>query len=381
MAAGCHYQKFCPNLAGTVSSVMILSYHDRIMALENGSTNQVRMKRLDLGLTQAELAERAGISRSAIAAIEGNQLVTSVSTALALSAALGSTVEELFSDQSQNHLPDQWAWQPANIGGGYWRAEVGGRTLRYPASFTPMLAYLPDSVTDDYAKANARHAAETLVLASCDPAASLLASQFAEVTGLRLIVLQRSSRDAISMLREGLVHLAGLHLATPEQPLKNQEFIREQLGSGFHSIRLSQWQEGIVTRSTAKLGSIRAARTAKLQWVGREPGSGARQCLDQVLDRRSAPKRIARDHRGVVEAVRGGWADAGVCVRLVGEEAGLNFLPVQDEAFDVCYSASFAEDRRWKAFQNVVRSSAYRKLFGQLPGYDTSETGHVWTGS
>jgi DNA-binding XRE family transcriptional regulator len=43
-----------------------------------------------------ELAGRAGISRAAVSAIEGDRLSPSVTTALALAAVLDCSVEELF---------------------------------------------------------------------------------------------------------------------------------------------------------------------------------------------------------------------------------------------------------------------------------------------
>jgi molybdate-binding protein len=79
-----------------------------------------------------------------------------------------------------------------------------------------------------------------------------------------------------------------------------------------------------------------------------------------------------------VEAVQSGWADAGVCVQLASAEAGLTFLPVQEEAYDVCFPTSLADDRRIKAFLSVLRSATYRKLLGELPGYNSSETGDLW---
>jgi molybdate-binding protein len=88
---------------------------------------------------------------------------------------------------------------------------------------------------------------------------------------------------------------------------------------------------------------------------------------------------VARDHRGVAEAVRSGWADAGICVRLSSFEAGLDFLPVQQEAYDVCFPAALLEDRRLQAFLSVVRSPAYRNLLGALPGYSSVETGNLWS--
>lgn len=336
--------------------------------------NRVKERRTAIGLTQAELAEQAGISRSAVTAIEAERLAPSVTAALAIAAVLGSSVEELFGQAASTKSPEVWAWSPPESTGRCWRAAVGNRTVLYPAGSTPMLTPLPDSASS----CASTTADETLVIACCDPAAGLLASQYAAITGLRLLVIPRSSRQAIEMLREGLVHLAGLHLATREDPDRNSQVIRESLGDGFRLVRIARWQEGIAISPTAKLRSVRAVVKSNLTWIGREPGSGARQCLDRILEGRPAPARIARHHQGVTEAVQSGWADAGVCVQLASAEAGLHFLPVQEEAYDVCFPDSLADDRRIKAFLSVVRSTAYRTRLNELPGYDTSETGNQW---
>ncbi|MGE0378531.1 MAG: substrate-binding domain-containing protein [Planctomycetaceae bacterium] len=336
--------------------------------------NRVRERRTALGLTQAELAERAGISRTAVTAIEGERLVPSVVTALAIAEVLGGTAEELFGRGGSKSPTERWVWQPSGSPSLCWRAEVGGQTVLYPAGSTPMLTPLPDLVASSSTTPD-----ETLVIACCDPAAGLLASQFAAVTGLRLLVLPRASRQAVEMLREGLVHMAGLHLATNDDPERNSQVVQEALGDGYQMVRIARWQEGIAVTPTAKLRSVRAATKAKLTWIGREPGSGARQCLDRMLEGRPGPRRMARNHRGVTEAVQSGWADAGVCVQLASAEAGLDFLPVQEEAYDICFPGALADDRRIKAFLGVIRSAAYRKVLGDLPGYDTSETGNVWS--
>lgn len=59
----------------------------------------MRVHRARLDLTQAELAERTGITRKSINAIESGQMVPSTILALKLSRTLGLTVEELFSLQ------------------------------------------------------------------------------------------------------------------------------------------------------------------------------------------------------------------------------------------------------------------------------------------
>jgi len=345
------------------------------MPLNQTAVNQVRERRISMGLTQATLAERAGISRTAVTAIEGERLIPSVVSALALAKLLHCTVEQLFSNNKDASNSEVWAWEPTGNSMRYWRAEVAGKTVMYPAISTPMVTPLPDEMGAGISTPSE----ETLVMACCDPAAGLLASQFAKMTGMRLLVIPRSSRKAVEMLKNGLVHLAGLHLSTEEEPDMNSQVIRESLGQGYAMMRVAKWQEGIAVSTIKKLRSARAAKKAKFTWIGREPGSGARQCLDRLLDDRRVIRRIAQHHRGVAEAVQLGWADAGVCVQLVSAEAGLDFLPVQEEAYDVCYSRSLADDRRIKAFLRVIRSAAYRKILSELPGYNCSETGTVWS--
>ncbi|HEV2081995.1 MAG TPA: helix-turn-helix transcriptional regulator [Brevundimonas sp.] len=48
------------------------------------------------GLTQAELAERAGVSRKTVNTVENGVFVPSTTLALTLARTLGTTVEELF---------------------------------------------------------------------------------------------------------------------------------------------------------------------------------------------------------------------------------------------------------------------------------------------
>jgi putative molybdopterin biosynthesis protein len=112
--------------------------------------------------------------------------------------------------------------------------------------------------------------------------------------------------------------------------------------------------------------------------VGREEGSGARQCLDRILGKRTHTRgfrHVASDHRGVAQAVAGGWADAGVAVRLAAEEAGLAFIAVQQEDYELCVPDALRSDRAVVALGRALRSGVVRKLYRDLPGYDTRRMG------
>lgn len=58
--------------------------------------NTLRVHRAIRDLTQAELAERAGITRASVNAIEGGRMVPSILLALKLARALDVSVDELF---------------------------------------------------------------------------------------------------------------------------------------------------------------------------------------------------------------------------------------------------------------------------------------------
>src|SRR5262245_15696016 len=99
---------------------------------------KLKLRRLHRGWSQAELAGRAGISRTAVTAIEGERLVPSVAAALSLAAALDCSVEELFGLEAPKTNEFAWAWPPFTEPCRYWHAEIAGRTLRYPVEATPL---------------------------------------------------------------------------------------------------------------------------------------------------------------------------------------------------------------------------------------------------
>jgi molybdate-binding protein/DNA-binding XRE family transcriptional regulator len=330
------------------------------------------------------------LSRAGISAIETGRLVPSTAAALALAAALECSVEALFRlgrAQTLNAAED-WAWTPRAKDARYWCAVLGGRHRLYPVEFSSLGLVPHDGTFHDgtYHETAYVDPARTLVLASCDPAVGLLAAQIARTDGFRLVVLPRSSRAALDLLARGLVHAAGVHLARSESSDANAAQARQQLrGGGEHTyqlVRVADWEEGIALARGLRLKTIRAVVAAKLRWIGREPGSGAQQCLEEILEQ-SGPRtpmrhlRRATGHRGVAEAIRASWADAGVCLRLACEEADLQFLGVRSEAYEICMGESLVHDPRGRALVQVLQSAAFRRILGDLPGYDNSRTGEL----
>jgi putative molybdopterin biosynthesis protein len=148
---------------------------------------------------------------------------------------------------------------------------------------------------------------------------------------------------------------------------------------GARILRVATWEEGLAVRPDVSTKSVQSVLKARLTWIGREPGSGARLCMDELVGNKVAPRRVAFAHRGVADSIRAGRADVGVCHRLTTEEAGLRFLPVRNEAYDLCFRAEDASDPRIEALVRVVQSASYRRILAELPGFSCRETGSVAT--
>jgi putative molybdopterin biosynthesis protein len=351
---------------------------DSIMSASPRLT-QLRRER---GWSQADLAERSGVSRAGISAIETDRLVPSVAAALRIAAALGQSVEALFGPGGEA-VAVEWAWTPGpGNDGRVWQASVHGRTRVYPAEVTAA-GVLPHDAWFDGRRLQARSTGApeaTLVVAGCDPTAGLLVREIAQRHRVRVLPLLRSSAQAVELLRQGLVHAAGLHVSDPHGRSANERVVRASLGAGYRLIHQVRWESGIAITGRRRERSAAALLRANLRWVNREEGSAARQTFDTLLASRRRPAgydHVVRDHRAVAATVASGWAEAGICVRPTAADAGLSFVPVQTEAYELCVADASMDDPRVAALVETLQSSACRRLMGDLPGCRADHTGDV----
>lgn len=63
---------------------------------DSGLKNRLKLARIEAGLTQAELAERAGVTRQTIGLIEAGGYNPTLKLCIQLARATGKTLDELF---------------------------------------------------------------------------------------------------------------------------------------------------------------------------------------------------------------------------------------------------------------------------------------------
>jgi molybdate-binding protein/DNA-binding XRE family transcriptional regulator len=378
--------------------------------------SRVRVRRVQAGLSQQDLATRAGLTRQAISAIEGSKYVPNTVVALRLARILGCRVEELFAlpdagEEREVEVVGPGAWPPAPVraivayGRGRWVAHplVARRALL--EGFSCADAVLPPGAASGAASGAAageggprvrlaldtERLARTAVLLGCDPGLGIVAGHMTRLArgaaGGRLSWLEAGSAASLAAVAGGTAHLAGTHLRDGE----TGEFNVPQAGRALAAVggvvvAFARWEQGLVVARGNPKGIRAAADLARLdvRLVNREPGSGSRSLLDQMLIGAGVPPsavrgydRQAASHFDVACAVFSGGADAGIGLAAAADAYGLDFVPLAEARFDVAVPADHLAHPAVTLFLESLQTRALRDELRLLPGYDVDQMGTI----
>ena len=121
-------------------------------------------------------------------------------------------------------------------------------------------------------------------------------------------------------------------------------------------------------------------------FVNRQKGSGTRILLDAQLRHQGIPHtkvkgydREETTHSAVAGAVARGDVDVGLGAQSAASAVGLDFIPLVKERYDLIMLKESLESAPFNLIPEVVRSEAFLAMLGSMPGYDTSETGRIYT--
>jgi molybdate-binding protein/DNA-binding XRE family transcriptional regulator len=371
--------------------------------------NRLRQRRQAAGLSQQALATRCGLTRQAVNAIEAGQYVPNTLVALRLARALGSRIEDLFSlPEDHPRIEAEWMGEPPVEATARYRirlARVGQRLLARPLTGAKNTFAAADGMTVPAAQAprtagalsrcvtvdllvDAQLPEHTVVIVGCDPALELLGAHLTRrYPAFRLLWVQSGSLAALRMLERGEAHAAGTHLWDPESGEYNLPYIRRELTDRrVVVVTLSQWQQGLVVARGNPKGIAGPADLARqdITIVNREAEAGSRTMLDVWLRQAGVAPHWVRgyahevlSHAEVAEAVASGAADVGPGILAVARAMGLDFLPLQEERYDLVIPAEFLNTAPVQAVLDIAVSSPFQAELEALGGYDSSRTGTV----
>lgn len=354
-----------------------------------------------LGVSAANLARQAGVSRQTIHAIESGAYVPNTTVALRLSAALQTPVEELFrlerDDVAESQATvDLLATGPVSSGQSVRLCRVGDRQIAVPA--TPDLGFLPpaDGILRRIRKAGkadvtvippATVTANRLVIAGCDPAIVVAGSVIERGTNVELVAASVSSRTALQWLHEGKVHIAGAHLRDDATGDFNLPFLKRVYPhDDFAVVTFAHWEEGLVCApgNPKRLRGVADLLRRGVRFVNRETGSGSRALLDRLLtDAGASPDRVrgyedvVPGHLPAANAVFTGAADACLATHSAARAFGLAFVPLERERYDFIIRRESLQLTGIRVLLDVLQRAPLRRTLEMQAGYDTSQTGSV----
>lgn len=326
--------------------------------------SHVRRLREDLGLSQTELASRAGVSRQLVGAVEAGRHLPRVDAALALASVLGVEVAALFEtsalpvDITTGSRPDEGA---VRVG------RVGDRLVSAPARVGADGWDVADGLIEAGGFKTFDPLAPGLVVAGCEPSLELLEHLLRE-KGRGAVAVALSSAGAIDALAAGRLHAAVVHGPDGD--------VTWAAGGEVVCFRLARWRVGLVSRPDAKRNWWRRALSGHAPVVQREAGAGAQRAFESALPRPgSAPKgpRVGSHLEAVRYAVATGLA--AVSIEPAALACGAVFHPLETHEAQLWVPRLWLGERTVSDALDLLSSRRFRRRLESIGGYDLSRCG------
>lgn len=195
------------------------------------------------------------------------------------------------------------------------------------------------------------------------------------------------SLKGIQCLSQHKAQACCIHLLDVETGDYNLPFLSRHLSSQQY-VLINLWyrSQGLIVKKGNPLGIKGLEDVVKKQarFVNRNKGSGTRLLLEYLLgQRRFQEKRIVGftdevdTHLEVALRVFFGEADVGLGIEYVTHLLLLDFIPLQEERFDLVIPKELWSTKVMKEFIGYVDPVKIRRLSRSLPGYNLRDAGKV----
>ncbi len=369
--------------------------------------NNLKQARTIAGLTQGELAGQVGISRQAYSSLESGQSTPSTEVAIRLAHRLGGRVESLF------YLPEQppvaidaelvsGASFDTSLNSPDQRARifrVGQKLLARPLSGPENTRHAVVAAEGLIVPTPGAHGgggvvtvqpfdldevdSPTLAMLGCDPAVGLLETGL-RAKGVALVTGEESSRQALMGLANGEAHVAGCHLLDDATGTYNSAWVRLLVPFPCTLVTFASWQQGLIIAygNPKQINGEADLGIPGVRLVNRQAGSGSRDLLDRTLanagistENIEGYDREEWGHLAVAAAVASGTADVGIGVKAAAVAMGMEFIPIEEERYDLVIPDHFLSETSVQVLLDLLRRPTLHRRVESLGGYDASQMG------
>ncbi len=197
------------------------------------------------------------------------------------------------------------------------------------------------------------------------------------------------SYGGLLALGRGEAHLAGSHLLDETSGEYNVDFIRKLLPEqrmvvlGF----VGRTQGLIVPQGNPRqIATLHDLARPDVAFINRQRGAGTRVLLDYHLRQLGIDPRHIQGyerqeftHLAVAAAVKSGAADCGLGILAAARALDLDFIPLDEERYDLIIPRNFYHSELLQPLLAVIRSDPFRTAVEGLGGYRTSQMGQILT--
>ncbi|HHC07276.1 MAG TPA: helix-turn-helix domain-containing protein [Actinobacteria bacterium] len=322
--------------------------------------SSLRALRRARGLTQAELAARAGVSRQLVGAVEAGRHLPRVDAGLALADALGVDPHELFGRPPDvvgvldgEPVPDG---TPVRVG------RVGDRLVALPASLGAR-GWAPADGIVVAGALDARPLTPGFVVAGCEPGLEALEGTLREA-GMAALAAMCSTASALEALAAGRVHAAVVHGTEPAARLTGHDVVR---------VEVARWRVGLALPPGT---SAADALTGRCRVIQREAGAGVQEAFTAAAEVDAVPGPRVGTH---VEAARLAVALGlpAVTIEPAALAVDVGFHPLALHIAELWIDRVHLDDPAVVAGLDVLGSAAFRRRLEAVGGYDLADAGVV----
>ncbi|MED3663279.1 helix-turn-helix transcriptional regulator [Geobacillus stearothermophilus] len=230
-------------------------------------------------------------------------------------------------------------------------------------------------------------AVRPIIISGQDAALDLLGVHLEKNGPYQSLRTYTSSLNGLIALYKGQCDIVSVHLFDGQTGEYNRPYV-EKLLTGHAYIMVNVMRRPIgfyVSKGNPRsIQTWRDLGRSDVVIVNREKGAGARVLLDEQLRLHgllpSAIRGYEREetsHLSVASAVASGLADVGIGTEKVARMAGVEFIPLMNEQYDVVMLRTPENESLIASVLDVLRSDSFRAELEALGGYDVSQTGRI----
>ncbi len=209
-------------------------------------------------------------------------------------------------------------------------------------------------------------------------------------SGSGLASLNEGTTRGVERLLRGEVIAAAVHFHSSEISANEDANVAALRGTvGLHDavlVGVARREQGLLLApgNPKNLNNLSDVLSSGAQVAMRQPGAGAQLLLEALLARLGASVKSLRRREApsltgpdLAATIRAGQADCGIATRAAAKSAGLDFVPLLWERFDLLMRQRSYFRPNMQALIGFLRENRFKQRAIERSGYDTTGAGEI----